>query len=79
MFTFSTAITSCSHNASTLTHDFSQKGMVSCQSIMTIIIIIIIIICYIYIVIFLGLQSASHMEGGNLLNHHQCAASTRMM
>ncbi len=42
------------------------------------IIIIIIIICYIYIVLFWVLK-ALYIEGGNLLNHHQCAASTWMM
>jgi len=36
---------------------------------------IIIIICYLYN----APQSASHMEEGNLLNHHQCAALTWMM
>ena len=39
---------------------------------------IIIIICYIYIALFLRPQSALH-RWGNLLNHHQCAASTWMM
>jgi len=37
------------------------------------------LILYIYTVLFLGPQSTSHMEGGNLLSHHQCAASTWMM
>ncbi len=37
----------------------------------------IIIICYIYIVLFWVLK-ALHIEGGDLLNHHQCAASTWM-
>jgi len=31
------------------------------------------------IALFLGPQNTSHMQGGNLLNHHQCAASTWMM
>ncbi len=39
---------------------------------------IIIIICYIYIALFWVLK-ALYIEGGNLLNHHQCAASTWMM
>ncbi len=42
------------------------------------IIIIIIIICYIYIALFWVLK-ALYIEGGNLFNHHQCAASTWMM
>ncbi len=37
----------------------------------------IIIICYIYIALFWVLK-ALHIEGGDLLNHHQCAASTWM-
>jgi len=28
---------------------------------------------------FIGTQSTLHMKRGNLLNHHQCAASTWMM
>ncbi len=40
--------------------------------------IIIIIIHYIYIALFKALK-ALYIEGGNLLNHHQCAASTWMM
>ncbi len=39
---------------------------------------IIIIFCYIYIELFLVLKSL-YIEGGNLLNHHQCPASTWMM
>ncbi len=39
---------------------------------------IIIIICYIYISLFWVLN-ALYIEGGNLHNHHQCAASTWMM
>jgi len=43
-------------------------------------VVLIIIIRYIYIA-FLGSQTALHTvwKGGNLLNHHQCAASTWMM
>ncbi len=41
-------------------------------------IIIIIIIRYIYIALFWVLK-ALYIEGGNLLNYHQCAASTWMM
>ncbi len=40
--------------------------------------IIIIIIPYIYIALFWVLK-ALYMEGGNFLNHNQCAASTWMM
>jgi len=40
--------------------------------------IIIIMIRFLYSN-FLGIQSALHIEGGNLLNHHQSAASIRMM
>ncbi len=40
--------------------------------------LIIIIICYIYIALFWVLK-ALYIEGGDLLNHHQCAASTWMM
>jgi len=36
------------------------------------------IICYINIALFWVLK-ALYIEGGNLLNHHQCAASTWMM
>ncbi len=39
---------------------------------------IIIIICYIYIALFWVLK-ALYIVRGNLLNHHQCAASTWMM
>ncbi len=35
-------------------------------------------ICYVYIVLFWALK-ALYIEVGNLLNHHQCAASTWMM
>ncbi len=41
-------------------------------------IIIIIIIHYIYIALFKALK-ALYIQEGNLLNHHQCAASTWMM